>query len=155
MELDGDWFMHVDADEIRLPPPGAATIAEALTAVEAAGFNAVNFLEFTFVPTIEHPEHDHPEFQETMRWYYPFLPSFPHRLNLWKRQPERVQLVPAGGHRVAFTGLRRFPTSFPMRHYLYLSREHAIEKIYRDARAGLVEDGANDTLMITGAHMLE
>ena len=36
-----------------------------------------------------------------------------------------------------------------------LSREHAIEKIYRDARAGLVEDGANDTLMITGAHMLD
>ena len=35
-----------------------------------------------------------------------------------------------------------------------LSREHAMEKIYRDARAGLVEDGANDTLMITGAHML-
>lgn len=36
-----------------------------------------------------------------------------------------------------------------------LSREHAVEKIYRDARAGLVEDGANDTLMITGAHLLE
>jgi alkylation response protein AidB-like acyl-CoA dehydrogenase len=36
-----------------------------------------------------------------------------------------------------------------------LSREHPVEKIFRDARAGLVEDGANDTLMITGAHSLE
>ncbi len=35
-----------------------------------------------------------------------------------------------------------------------LSREHAVEKIYRDARAGLVEDGANDSLMIIGAHCL-
>jgi alkylation response protein AidB-like acyl-CoA dehydrogenase len=35
-----------------------------------------------------------------------------------------------------------------------VSREYAIEKIFRDARAGLIEDGANDSLMITGAHML-
>jgi alkylation response protein AidB-like acyl-CoA dehydrogenase len=35
-----------------------------------------------------------------------------------------------------------------------LSKEYAIEKIFRDARAGLVEDGANDSLMITGAHSL-
>ncbi len=35
-----------------------------------------------------------------------------------------------------------------------LSREHPVEKIFRDARAGMVEDGANDTLMITGAHLL-
>jgi alkylation response protein AidB-like acyl-CoA dehydrogenase len=35
-----------------------------------------------------------------------------------------------------------------------LSREYPIEKIFRDARAALVEDGANDSLMITGAHSL-
>jgi alkylation response protein AidB-like acyl-CoA dehydrogenase len=35
-----------------------------------------------------------------------------------------------------------------------LSREYPIEKYFRDARAGLIEDGANDSLMITGAHHL-
>lgn len=35
-----------------------------------------------------------------------------------------------------------------------LSKEYAIEKIFRDARAALIEDGANDSLMITGAHAL-
>jgi alkylation response protein AidB-like acyl-CoA dehydrogenase len=35
-----------------------------------------------------------------------------------------------------------------------LSREYPIEKFFRDARAGLIEDGANDSLMITGAHHL-
>ncbi len=35
-----------------------------------------------------------------------------------------------------------------------MSKEYAIEKIFRDARAGQIEDGANDSLMITGAHML-
>lgn len=35
-----------------------------------------------------------------------------------------------------------------------LSREYPIEKFFRDARASMIEDGANDTLMITGAHHL-
>ena len=35
-----------------------------------------------------------------------------------------------------------------------LSREYPVEKFLRDARAGRIEDGANDTLMTTGAHHL-
>lgn len=35
-----------------------------------------------------------------------------------------------------------------------VSREYPIEKIFRDARAALIEDGANDSLMITAAHVL-
>ncbi|MFO8113236.1 MAG: acyl-CoA dehydrogenase family protein [Desulfosalsimonadaceae bacterium] len=35
-----------------------------------------------------------------------------------------------------------------------LSREYPVEKFFRDARAGMIEDGANDSLMITGAHHL-
>ncbi|MDX1632783.1 MAG: glycosyltransferase family A protein, partial [Thermoanaerobaculia bacterium] len=56
-ELDADWFMHADADEIRLPPPSFRTLAQAFTAVDRQGFNAVNFLEFTFVPTRQRPNH--------------------------------------------------------------------------------------------------
>ena len=126
--LEADWFLHVDADEIRLPPPGRPTLIDALTEAEARGFNAVNFLEFTFVPTREAPDHDHPHFQGTMRWYYPFLPAFPNRLNAWRRQPERVELAWSGGHQVRFPGLRMYPESFPMRHYLFLSVPHAIDK---------------------------
>ena len=33
-----------------------------------------------------------------------------------------------------------------------LTREYPVEKFFRDARASMIEDGANDTLMITGAH---
>ena len=35
-----------------------------------------------------------------------------------------------------------------------VSKEYPIEKIFRDARAAMIEDGANDSLMITGAHAL-
>jgi len=126
--LDADWFMHVDPDEIRLPPRSNRTLAEAFAESEAQGYNAVNFLEFTFIPTQEAPDHDHPDFQKTMRWYYPFLPTFPHQLKAWKRQPGRVELAWSGGHLVRFPGLRMSPESFRMRHYLFLSVPHAIRK---------------------------
>ena len=127
-ELDADWFIHVDADEIRLPQKSAMTLAQALSEADAQGYNAVNFLEFAFIPTREAPDHDHPDFQQTMRWYYPFLPTFPHRLNAWKQQSEPVDLVSAGGHKVSFPGLKMYPQSFPMRHYLFLSVPHAMGK---------------------------
>src|SRR5215210_5202500 len=44
--LEANWFMHVDADEIRLPPRSTRTLAQAFAEVEAHGYNAVNFLEF-------------------------------------------------------------------------------------------------------------
>jgi hypothetical protein len=136
-DLDADWFMHHDADEIRVAPRADQTLAAALAEVDAAGYNAVNFQEFTFVPTVEAPDHDHGRFRETMRHYYPFLPSSPHRLNAWKRQPEGVELAPSGGHQVCFPGLRMWPVSFSMRHYLFLSKEHAVAKYAGRVRTSL------------------
>lgn len=129
--LDADWFLHHDADEIRLPPHSGQTLLEAFAAADRQGFNAVNFLELTFVPTRESPDHDHPDYLRTMRWYYPFLPSFPHQLKAWKKQPGPVELAWSGGHLVRFPGLNMDPTSFRMRHYLFLSAAHALRKYVR------------------------
>ena len=130
--LEADWFMHLDPDEIRLPPRSDRTLAQAFAEVDAQGYNAVNFMEFAFVPTKEAPDHDHPHFQQTMRWYYPYQRSFPqwrpHRRNAWKRQAEKVDLAGRGGHRVRFQGLHMYPEFFKMRHYLFLSVPHALRK---------------------------
>lgn len=103
------------------------TLGEAIEKADQPGYNCINFQEFTFLPTQESPEHDHPAFVDTMRWYYPFLPGFPHRLNAWKRQDKPVDLASGGGHRMAFDGLRMHPVSFP-KHYIFLSPGHALEK---------------------------
>jgi glycosyltransferase involved in cell wall biosynthesis len=126
--LDGDWFIHLDADEFRLPPRGFATLRDAVEDADARGFNAINFTEFTFVPVKHAPDHDHPRFQETMRWYYPYAPFLPHRLNAWKQPRTRVELAHLGGHQVRFPGVKMYPLSFSMRHYLFLSARHAVEK---------------------------
>ena len=126
--LPGDWFVHQDPDEVRLSRQPGQTMAEALAQAEANGYNAVNFQEFTFVPTREPPDHDHPRYMETMRWYYPFGPKYPHQLKAWKRQATRVDLATSGGHRISFAGLKMAPEPLLMRHYLFLSVPHAIEK---------------------------
>lgn len=154
--LEADWFLHVDADEIRLPPRSGITLADAFAEVDRRGYDAVNFLEFTFVPTREEPDHDHPRFQQTMTRYYPFLPSFPDRLNAWKRQEKPVDLASSGGHRVDFPGLRLYPESFPMRHYLFLSAEHAVRKyVERVYDAGEVESGWHRRRAALGAEDIE
>jgi len=130
MQIEADWIIHVDADELRLPPRGGQTLAEAIATADQLGYNAVNFLEFTFIPTREEPDHDHVEFQRTLRTYYPFAPVLPHRLTAWKAAGP-VELMRSGGHVVEFAGLKMYPESFPAKHYLFLSVPHAIEKYVR------------------------
>jgi glycosyltransferase involved in cell wall biosynthesis len=135
-ELDADWFIHVDPDERHLAPAGSTSLRDALRDADRRGYNAVCFQEFTFVPTREEPDHDHPEYERTMHWYYPFLPRLrgnpsaegAYRMNAWKKQPVPVDLASTAGHRVSFTRLRRYERSFPMLHYLFLSTDHAIRK---------------------------
>lgn len=139
-ELEADWFMHADADERRLPPPGSRSLAEALATADRDGYNAVDFKEFTFVPTRESPDHDHPDYERTLRTYYPFAPRPVHQLKAWKAAD--VELASSGGHVVDFPGLRMAPEPFPMKHYLFLSVPHAIEKyVERGYDAGEVASG--------------
>jgi hypothetical protein len=130
-ELEADWYLHLDADEVPLPPPSGQsgqTFAETLAEAGASGYNAVEFSEFAFVPTRESPHHDHPDYRRTMRWYYPFAPTAQHRVIAWKRQPQPVDLASSGGHAVLFPERRIAPQPFRLLHYLFLSREHAISK---------------------------
>lgn len=126
--LEADWFIHLDADEMRLAPNQSQTLVEAIESVDRAGYNAINFLEFTFVPTLESPDHAHADFQKTMRWCYPFLPRTLDRVNGWKKQPQPVDLVTNSGHFVVFPNQFIYPHPFRMHHYQFLSIEDAVRQ---------------------------
>jgi Glycosyl transferase family 2 len=126
--LDADWLMHLDADEFRVSPERGRSLAQAIAQVDEAGFNAINFLEFVFVPTREAPDHDHADYLKTLRSYYPILPGFPNQLKAWKRQDGPVELTHSGGHTVRFPGLKMAPKSLYERHYLFLSVPYAARK---------------------------
>jgi glycosyltransferase involved in cell wall biosynthesis len=141
-ELSADWFMHLDADEIPLAPRHGQRLVEAFSDADAAGYNAIQFSELTFVPTREDPDHDHSEFRRTMRWYYSFAPRKLHLVRAWKRQSRRVDLANSGGHAVAFEGRTISPECGRMCHYLFLSRGHAVRKyVHRTYDPAEVRDG--------------
>ena len=127
-QLEADWFLHVDPDEFLLGPRSSQTLAEALAEADAGGFNAVDFSEFTFVPTREAPDHDQANFRRTMRWYYPFAPTPLHRVIAWKRQDQPVDLAGSAGHEVRFAERRILAGRFRLLHYLFLSHRHAVRK---------------------------
>jgi glycosyltransferase involved in cell wall biosynthesis len=126
--LDGDWFMHLDADEMRNSPYPNETLSEAICAVDKANYNAINFMEFTFVPTLESPDHTQGNFINSMKWYYPFQRKLLFRVNAWKKQPSGIDLVSNSGHVVKFPNQLIYPVNFQLRHYQYLNVEHAIQK---------------------------
>jgi glycosyltransferase involved in cell wall biosynthesis len=125
-EIDADWFMHHDADEIREAPRKDCSLKEALLDVDRKGFNAVNFKEFVFVPTDEMESFENRDYVKDMRYYYFFQNPNP-RTNAWKRR-KPVNLVTSGGHSVTFENRKVFEQYFIMRHYLTLSRNHLIAK---------------------------
>src|SRR5262249_41168410 len=118
-EIKADWFIHADPDEIRLPANSGSTVAQSLTELDHAGFNAVNFKNFLFLPTLEAPDHEHSQFAKTMLWYRYMEPSYPNQVKAWKRQKlsrsdrlrqllmrenpgSSVGLAASGGHHVQF-----------------------------------------------------
>jgi glycosyltransferase involved in cell wall biosynthesis len=131
--LDACWFMHVDVDERHLPPKANTTLVEELHRIDQLGFSATQSYEFSFVPTLESPDHDHPDFEKTMRWYYFFAPRPDHLMRMWKKQNIRVDISSAAGHRVVFPEVKLYPEHFFMKHYLFLSKEHAFRKYVQRA----------------------
>ncbi|SEN10431.1 Glycosyl transferase family 2 [Nitrosospira multiformis] len=161
-EIEADWLMHADPDEIRVAPNSTQTLAEAIAEVDKKGYNAVNFMEYTFLPVRESNDHDNAEFQKTMHWYYPFAQRYPHRLNAWKKQnrrwpgakaflrelvrnhrlPPSVNLRDSGGHVIQFPGIKPYPVDFKLKHYIVLSLDHAIQK-YVKKSYDPIETGAH------------
>ena len=131
-EIAADWFIHCDADEIREAPKPYRTLREGIEAVDRRGYNAIDFDEFVFLPTSDDESFDGRDYVEAMRYYYYFEPDSPdrYRINAWKHHP-KLDLHTLAGHKALFPGMRVSPDSFILRHYLVLSRAHAIEKYGR------------------------
>ena len=126
--IDADWFIHHDADEIREAPSPWNTLIEGVAALDAQGYNAINFDEFVFVPTEEQDDHEGSDFVSTMRYYYFFQPRALHRVNAWKKCDGQVDLISEAGHQACFADRKIAPQSFVLRHYMVLSRSHLLRK---------------------------
>lgn len=126
-EIDADWFIHQDADEILEAPKPGWTLGESIAMVDASSYNAINFDEFVFVP-LEGEDFEGSDYVAEMERYYFFEPFSPRLVRAWKRTSSPPLLAESGGHLADFPGIRVFPSNFILRHYIALSRRHILRK---------------------------
>lgn len=127
-EIEADWFIHHDADEIREAPKPFASLLEGIMDADAQGFNAINSDEFVFIPTSEKDAFEGTDYVKKMQYYYFFQPHKLYRVNTWKKIRGKVDLATSGGHSVMFENRHIYPQNFILRHYILLSKRHAEEK---------------------------
>jgi glycosyltransferase involved in cell wall biosynthesis len=127
-EINANWFIHHDADEIREAPIIFANLYQAILAADKSGYDAINFDEFVFIPLDENERNEGKDFVKIMKYYYFFEPYPLRRVNAWKKNSSPVNLVDSGGHSVNFLGRKIFPENFILRHYIALSLRHLDSK---------------------------
>ncbi|MFO7693163.1 MAG: glycosyltransferase family 2 protein [Vicinamibacterales bacterium] len=131
--LDGEWFIHQDADEFRESPWPHLSLADAVGLVDRLGWNAIDFEVFDFVPAGEDflPGQDP---VSTFRRYHPAGEYDRLQIRCWKKTADPVDLTTTGGHEARFPGRRVFPLRFPMRHYPIRSAAQGERKVFRDRK---------------------
>lgn len=132
-ELGYDWYLHVDADEIRLPPWPGASLREGLDRVDASGYQLVNFRLYNFRLTADLPENT-TDFEAAMPLYSATERFNQRQVKAWRAHPE-VDLASLGGHHVRTPGARVFPTRFIHKHYPVRSFAHGQRKIMAERKA--------------------
>lgn len=127
-DIHADWFIHHNADEIREAPYPYRTLLEGIEDADRQGYNAIDFDEFDFLPCSEDEAYEGTDYVAEMQYYYFFKPRSLLRINAWKKSSDKVDIVHSGGHAVKFAGRKIFPVNFVLRHYIFLSKTHAIAK---------------------------
>jgi Glycosyl transferase family 2 len=132
--LGYDWYLHVDADEIRLPPWPGLSLREGLDRVAADGYQLVNFKLFNFRLTADLPPGAEADFESAMPLYSATERFNQRQVKAWRADPG-VDLASLGGHHVRVPGGRVFPTRFIHKHYPVRSFEHGRRKIMAERKA--------------------
>src|SRR5262249_16149645 len=126
-ELEADWCIHTDADELRESPSPGMFLADAFAAVDALGYNAIDFQVFNFWPT-NNEFRPGDDLRRAFRYYELGAPHDRPQIKAWKRQRGPIDLSGTGGHEIRFVGRRVFPVRFVLRHYPIRSQAHGERK---------------------------
>lgn len=132
-ELGADWYIRADADEFREGPWPGLSHDDAITLVDALGYNAVQSRVLEFRPTDDSfPSGGDP--REHIPYYERCDVSNSLWVKAWRQPPAgvHVDIAKTGGHEAGFRGRRVFPVHFISRHYPMRTSEHARRKIFKE-----------------------
>lgn len=124
-ELQTDWLIHCDADEVLQSPRPDESLRQGIERI-ADRCNVVNFEEFVFVPTSAEESHEGRDYCAGMLHYYHFAPEPRRLMRAWMASANLTQIH--GGHALTGPDVRVAPENFLLRHYPLLSLDHARRK---------------------------
>lgn len=129
-QFNFDWYLHVDADEIRCSPWKEKSLLDAIQIVDQEGYNAIDFTVINFYPV---NGNDFPDGADPEDYFVHF--DFGHRpghfkqVKAWKNLGQNIDLTSSGGHDVDFAGRKVFPFKFLVKHYSFRSQKQGEQKI--------------------------
>ena len=138
-ELDADWFIHHDADEIRESPWPNITLKEAIRWVDTLGYNCIDFKLLNFPPIDDgFKQGDDP--RSYFRLYEDGGKFDKLQLKCWKATKNYFSLVLTGGHEARFEGRRIFPIQFLLRHYPIRGQSHGLKKVFTERKGRFLDN---------------
>jgi 2-polyprenyl-3-methyl-5-hydroxy-6-metoxy-1,4-benzoquinol methylase len=130
LTLGADWYIHADADEFRESPWPDLNLQEAISYVDALGYNAIDFTLLQFRPTNNNfVKGDVRQYLLCFEEGEDFNLS---QIKAWKNLKIAVNLPKYGGHEVEFPNRKVFPIPFILRHYPIRNEVHGDRKIFQE-----------------------
>ena len=125
-----DWCVHYESDELRESPWRDVSMRDAVSFIDACGYNSIDHTVVDFRPTQDgfSSADDPADFFDA----FEFGRRSGHFLQVkgWKNTGRPVELAASGGHFVRFYGQRVYPLKFLLKHYPLRSSEQAQRKVF-------------------------
>jgi glycosyltransferase involved in cell wall biosynthesis/exonuclease VII small subunit len=133
--LNVDWILHHDADEIRTSPWPNISLKQGIEFVDSLGYNAIDFTVINFLFTSCEPPITNTSAVDELRFFeFPTHEANFHQVKAWRKEAEMINLTNSGGHDVAFRSRRVYPLKFLNRHYPLRSATQAASKLFKQRK---------------------
>lgn len=128
-EIDADWFIQNDVDEIIESPWVRLNLKEAIYRVDKMGYNAINLTCVNYSPIDNgFTKGDFENYFE----YFNFYNRSIKLIRMWKNTKQHVDIASNGGHDSNFKNRKVFAFKFLLKHYAIRSKTHGIKKYIND-----------------------
>jgi hypothetical protein len=121
-----DWFIFVDADEIRYSPWPGYSLLEGVERVNNEGYNLINFKLFNF--RVNEKTVSAKEFENSLTHYSKPEENTSIQIKAWKKT-EIINITQYGGHIASVPNPKLYPVKFIHKHYPIRSIEHGFKKL--------------------------
>lgn len=127
-KYDYDWFIHYDADEMRVGPYKGVNLRDTIQYIDSLGYNLIENTVIDFKIT---DKADDNIFMTDGFFDFGRRAAHFEQVKTWKKS-DSVDLKSTGGHRAVVDNPKIFPLKILNRHYPLRSVEQAKKKVFTD-----------------------